>query len=83
MGSLHKNIQLILEFSRLHSWFYTFPTLHNDLPDDFICNISTYAGDTSHLSNCDQAFDLWQQLELASDLEFDLRDTGAGQEVTC
>ena len=27
-----------------------------------------------HLS-CDQASDLWQQLELASELEFDLRDT--------
>ena len=29
------------------------------------------------------ASDLWQQLELASELEFDLRDTGLGQEVTC
>ena len=27
------------------------------------------------LSKCDEAFDLWQQLELASELEFDLRDT--------
>ena len=26
-------------------------------------------------TKCDQAFDLWQQLELASELEFDLRDT--------
>ena len=26
------------------------------------------------LSKCDQAFDLWQQLELASELESDLRD---------
>ena len=26
-------------------------------------------------SKCDQAFDLWQQLELASEIEFDLRDT--------
>ena len=25
---------------------------------------------------CEQASDLWQQLELASELEFDLRDTG-------
>ena len=31
----------------------------NDLPD----------------SKCDQASDLWQQLELASELESDLRDT--------
>ena len=27
------------------------------------------------LSKCDQASDLWQQLELASELESDLRDT--------
>ena len=27
------------------------------------------------LTKCDQAFDLWQQLELASELESDLRDT--------
>ena len=27
------------------------------------------------LSKCDQASDLWQQLELASDLKSDLRDT--------
>ena len=31
---------------------------------------------------CDQASDLWQQPELASELESDLRDTGLGQEVT-
>ena len=28
MGSLHKYIQLMLEFLRLHSWSYTFPTIH-------------------------------------------------------
>ena len=27
------------------------------------------------LSKCDQASDMWQQLELASELESDLRDT--------
>ena len=26
-------------------------------------------------SKCDQAFDLWQQLELASEVEFDLQGT--------
>ena len=35
----------------------------NDLPDDVICDVSIYADD------------LWQQLELASELESDLRDT--------
>ena len=47
----------------------------NDLPDDVICNIAIYADDTTPYSNCDQASDLWQQLELASELESDLRDT--------
>ena len=47
----------------------------NDLPDDVICNISIYADDTTLYSSCDQAPDLWQQLELASELESDLQDT--------
>ena len=47
----------------------------NDLPDDVICNIAIYANDTTLYSKCDQASDLWQQLELASELESDLRDT--------
>ena len=55
----------------------------NDLPDDVICNIAIYADDTTLYSKCDQASDLWQQLELASELESDLRDTGLGQEVAC
>ena len=40
----------------------------NDLPDDVICNITIYADDTTLYSKCDQASDLWQQLELASKL---------------
>ena len=47
----------------------------NDLPDDVICDIAIYADDTTLYSKCDQASDLWQQLELASELESDLRDT--------
>ena len=47
----------------------------NDLPDDVICNIAMCADDTTLYSKCDQASDLWQQLELASELESDLRDT--------
>ena len=46
----------------------------NDLPDDVICNIAIYADDTTLYSKCDQASDLWQQLELASEFESDLRD---------
>ena len=55
------------------------PTLfllyNNDLPDDVICEIAIYADDTTFYSKCDQASDLWQQLELASELESDLRDS--------
>ena len=50
---------------------YTWP----DLPDDVICNIAIYADDSTLFSKCDQASDLWQQLELASEIESDLRDT--------
>ena len=46
-----------------------------DLPDDIICNIAIYADDTTLYSKCDQASYLWQQLELASQLESDLQDT--------
>ena len=44
----------------------------NDIPDDVICDIATYADDTTLYSKCDQASGLWQQLELASELESDL-----------
>ena len=47
----------------------------NDLPDDVICDIAIYADDNTLYSKYDQACDLWQQLELASELESDLRDT--------
>ena len=70
MASLHKNIQLMLEF---------FPTLFliyiNDLPDTAICDIVIYADDTTICSNCDQASNMCQQLELTSELESDLQDT--------
>ena len=46
----------------------------NDIPD-VICDIAIYADDTTLYSKCDRASDLWQQLELASELESDLRDT--------
>ena len=46
----------------------------NGLPDDVICDIAIYADDTTLYSKCNQASDLWQQLEFASELESDLRD---------
>ena len=47
----------------------------NDLPDDVVCNIAIYADDTTLYSKCHHASDLWQQLELASEIESDLQDT--------
>ena len=41
----------------------------NDLPDDVICDIAIYADDTTLYSKCHQASDLWQQLEIESDLQ--------------
>ena len=59
--------------------FIVGPTLFllyiNDVPDDVICDIAIYTDDTTLYSRCDWASDLWQQLELASELESDLRDT--------
>ena len=47
----------------------------NDQPGNIICDIAIYADDTTLYSKCDQASDPWQQLELASELEYYLRDT--------
>ena len=47
----------------------------NELPGDIVCNIAIYVCDTTLYSKYDKASDLWQQLELASELESDLQDT--------
>ena len=44
----------------------------NNLLDDFTCNIAIYADDSIFYSNCDQAFNPWQQLEMTA--ESDLPD---------
>ena len=66
----------------LYSVAYTFSTIINDLPDDVICNTAIYADNTTHYSKFDQASDLWQQLELVSELESGLRSSRLGQKVT-
>ena len=52
--------------------------LYSNLPEDVVFNIVIYADDTILYSKCDQASKLWQQLELASEPESDLRDTDLG-----
>ena len=54
----------------------------NDLRDDVMCDIAINADDTTLYSKCDQASDLCQQLELTSELESNLQDTGL-REVAC
>ena len=71
MESLHKNIQLLLKFLKARFFVLHFSYI-NDLPDIVICDITIYADDTTLCSKCDQASDLWQQLELSSELESDL-----------
>ena len=44
----------------------------NDVLDDVICNIAICATDTTLYSKCNQATDLWQELELASERESDV-----------
>ena len=46
-----------------------------DLLDNVIGNFAINADDTTLYSMCDQTPDLWQQLELGSELESDLQDT--------
>ena len=75
MASLHKNIQLMLEFLKAPFFVLHILLYINGLPDDVTCDIAFYADDTTLYSKWDQASDLWQQLELASELESDLWDT--------
>ena len=73
-----KNIQLMLEFLKA-SCSILGPTLFllyiNDFPDDVICNIAIFSDNTALYCKCDQASDLWQQLELTSKLESYLQGT--------
>ena len=60
MGSLHKSIQLMLEFFKspflvLH---FSFLLYINDLLDSAICNIAIYADDITLYSKFDQESDL-------------------------
>ena len=75
MESLHKNIQLMLEFLKtpflvLYFSCYTLVAFMMML---FVILISMLI--ILLYSKCNQASDLWQQLELGSELKSDLQDT--------
>ena len=77
MERICKNIQLTLCPSRVHYRSYTFYTSCTFLSITFlmICNIAFCAADNTFYSKCDNASDLRQQLELASELGSDLQVT--------
>ena len=71
-GRLHNKIQLTLKFFQGSTLGPTLLLIYiNGFHDDF-CNIAIYVDDTTPYCNCDQASDLWQQLELVVGLESDL-----------
>ena len=78
MGSLHKNIQLMLELFKAPLKVQG-PTLFllyiNDLLDYTIYTITIYADNTALYFKCDQTSDLWQNLEFVSGPESDIQDT--------
>ena len=61
--------------SRPHSCSYTFPVYSNNPTNNVLCNTALYVDDTTLYSTFDPASDSWQQLELHSELGYDLRDT--------
>ena len=74
-GGRHKNIQLMLEFVSapfliLHFSCYTFMIFRMMLSIILLSMLMILL-----YSKCDKASYLWQQLELASELESDLQDT--------
>ena len=77
MGSLQKNIQLMLEFVKApllvrHFSFHTLMTFMMMLSVILLSMVMILLS----TRKCNQSSDLWQQLELAPELESDLRDTG-------
>ena len=62
MGSLDKNIGGGPQSSILGPALFLL--YMNEFPDDITCDIAICADDTTLYSKCDQASDLWQQLEL-------------------
>ena len=73
-GKFSQEYPVMLEFLKASFLVLHFSLYINDLPD-VICNIAIYSDDTTLHSKCDQACHLWKQLEMASKLESDLRDT--------
>ena len=77
MGRLHKNIQLMLEllkapFLVLRFSYYALMTFL------MMLSVILLSDNTTLYFKCDQVSDLWQQLELASEIESDLQTLWTG-----
>ena len=77
MGRLHKNIQLMLEllkapFLVLHFSYYALMTFL------MMLSVILLSDNNTLYFKCDQVSDLWQQLELASEIESDLQTLWTG-----
>ena len=75
MGSLPKSIQLILELLKASFLVTLFLLYINDLPDDRTRNIAIFVYDITLYFKCNQASDLWQQVELTFEFQSDLWET--------
>ena len=71
MGSIHKNIQLMRVPQGSILGATLFLLYINDFPD-VTSNIAIRVDNTTLYSKCDQVSVMWQQLEMAADLESDL-----------
>ena len=74
MRLLCNNIQLMLVFLNA-PWLIVHFAHYALMTPLMLCAISIYADNTMFCSKCKQVSDLWKELELLSELEFDLRDT--------
>lgn len=84
MLSFRDNILLMMVFFKAPFFDMFFLLYMRDPFDDAIFNIGIYAGDITLYSNFDEAFDLSQQVELASvKVKFQLQDTKMLQEEAC
>ena len=55
------SVLLILKCVRILSWSISFLFYFNCLPDDVLCEIAIWAGDTALNSSCDKPSELLQQ----------------------
>ena len=71
----NRRLQVVLDGKSSQKYPGTVGVPQGSILDDVVFDIAINANCTTLYSKCDQAFDMWQQLELAFELESELRDT--------